>query len=89
MILLHKKDSSAMLFKDPPIFYSERLSYVQDSLNYYQQKYPKIQKNDKTYYIEKFKDFLFNSTDSLFVRDISKWVDIQNVIDWHIHSIIF
>jgi hypothetical protein len=84
MILLHKKDSLAMLFKDPPIFYSERLSYVQDSLNYYQQKYPKIQKNDKTYYIEKFKDFLFNSTDSLFVRDISKWVDIQNVIDWHI-----
>lgn len=81
---LNKKDTFTMLFKDPPIFYSEKLSYVQDSLNYYQQKYPKIQNIDKTYYIEKFRDFLFNSSDSLFVRDISKWVDIPNVLDWHI-----
>ena len=42
MIGLDKNDSLAMLFKDPPIFHKEILTYVQDSLNYYQQKYPKI-----------------------------------------------
>jgi len=38
-----------MLFKDPPIFRKERLTNVQDTLNYYQQKYPKISEFDKTY----------------------------------------
>ena len=81
---LDKNDSMAMLFKDPPIFYEQRLDYVQDSLNYYQQKYPKINKIDKTYYIEKFKDFIFNSTDTEFTKEISNWVDIANITDWHI-----
>lgn len=84
MIGLNKSDSMAMLFKDPPIFRKERLTYVQDSLNYYQQKYPKINKSDKTYYIEKFKDFLFNTSDNEFSKKIDTWVDISNVIDWHI-----
>ena len=38
MVDLNKHDTLAMLFKDPPIFREKRLSYVQDSLNYYQQK---------------------------------------------------
>lgn len=84
MVGLNKNDSMAMLFKDPPVFRKERLSYVQDSLNYYQQKYPMINESDKTYYIEEFKNFLFYSNDSDFVRDVSSWVDIENVIDWHI-----
>jgi len=84
MIGLSKKDSLEMLFKDPPIFYQEKLSFVQDSLNYFQQKYPKIEDSDKTYYIERFIDFLFNTTDSSFAKCISDWVDIENVIDWHI-----
>lgn len=84
MIGLNKSDTMAMLFKDPPIFRKERLNYVQDSLNYYQQKYPKINEFDKTHYIEKFKNFLFYSNDYNFARDVSTWVDIENVIDWHI-----
>ena len=84
MVGLDKNDTMAMLFKDPPIFIKDKLSYIQDSLNYYQQKYPKINKIDKTYFIEKFKKFLFYSNDNDFARDISSWVDIDNVIDWHI-----
>ncbi len=84
MIGLNKNDSLSMLFKDPPIFHQEKLSYVQDSLNYYQQKYPKIKNSDKTYYIEKFAEFLFSTTDSSFAKGISDWVDIENVIDWHL-----
>ncbi len=84
MLGLIKHDTLAMLFKDPPIFRKEKLSDVQDSLNYYQQKFPKIDVSDKTYYIENFKDFLFNSSDNEFAQNISNWVDIENVIDWHI-----
>lgn len=84
MIGLNKRDTLAMLFKDPHIFYKEKLSHVQDSLNYYQQKFPKLYVSDKTFYIEKFKNFMFNSSDSEFAQGISYWVDIENVIDWHI-----
>ncbi len=84
MIGLNKSDTMAMLFKDPPIFRKERLNHFQDSLNYYQQKYPKIHELDKTDYIEAFKNFLFYSNDSVFAKDISTWVDIENVIDWQI-----
>ena len=84
MVGLNKGDSMSMLFKDPPIFIKERLKVTQDSSNYYQQKYPKIHKSDKTYYIESFKDFLFYSSDLDFTRNISTWVDIENVIDWHL-----
>ncbi len=84
MIKLDKNDSLAMLFKDPPIFVKEKLDYAQDSTNYYQQKYPKKHISDKTNYIEKFKDFIFNSTDENFDANINKWIDIDNVVDWHI-----
>ncbi len=86
MVGLNKKDTLAMLFKDPPVFYKDKLDtqFIQDSLNYYQQKFPKKRKSDKTYYIEQFKDFMFNSDDQEFAKNISKWVDLDNVIDWHI-----
>ena len=38
MIGLNKNDTMAVLYKDPPIFREVRLTYVQDSFNYYQQK---------------------------------------------------
>ena len=84
MIGLNKIDTMAMLFKDPSIFVKKRKVNFQDSLNYYQQKYPKIKKSDKTYYIEEFKNFLFYSSDKEFSKKIDDWVDISNVIDWHI-----
>jgi hypothetical protein len=81
---LDKSDTMAMLFKDPVIFIKEKLSYVQDSLNYYQQKYPKKVDSDKTYYIEQFKDYLFDSENKPFLDSLNYWVDLQNIIDWHI-----
>ncbi len=81
---LNKSDTMAMLFKDPPIFIKEKLTYVTDSLNYYHQKYPKMNTSDKTYYIEAFKNFLFYSSDHEFSEKVATWVDIANVIDWHI-----
>ena len=84
MIGLNKNDTMAVLFKDPPIFREVRLTYVQDSFNYYQQKFPKINQADKTYYIEEFKNFLFHANDDEFSKLVDSWVDISNIIDWHI-----
>jgi hypothetical protein len=81
---LDKSDSQAMMFKDPPLFYREKIPHPQEPDNYYQQKFPKIYNSDKTGYIEQFKDFLFNSSDNDFLNGIDKWVDIDNITDWHI-----
>lgn len=83
-VRLNKKDSLACLFKDPPIFLKEHLAVVQDSGNYYQQKYPKIADKDMTFYIEAFRKFIFESTDETFAKGIEHLIDIENVIDWHI-----
>ena len=84
MVKLDKTDSLAMLFKGPAIFFAERLDYVQDSLNYYQQKFPKIAVSDKAYYLDQLRDFMFNSSDEDFLKNIDTWVDIDNIIDWHL-----
>jgi len=84
MVKLDKGDTSAVIFKDPPIFFPEKLEYVQDTSNYYQQKFPKIYIHDKTAYIEAFGHFLYHSSDEEFDRKIGDWVDLENVIDWHL-----
>ncbi len=62
MLGLVKSDTMAMLFKDPPIYYEHGLNFVKDPDNYYQQKFPKKQVSDKTWYLEEFIDFMFSST---------------------------
>lgn len=84
MLGLDKTDSMAMLFKDPPIFHEGKDFQAEDSLNCYEQKFPKIKSSDKTAYLEEFKSLLFESDDRTFAKDIEKWIDIDNIIDWHI-----
>jgi len=81
---LNKRDTLAMLFKDPPVFVEEKIDFVEDKANYYQQKFPKKSKSDKTHFIEKFKSFLFDSNDFIFAQQIGKWVDLKNIIDWQL-----
>ncbi|MDF1698477.1 MAG: CotH kinase family protein [Saprospiraceae bacterium] len=80
---LNKKDTMAMLFKDPLFLYVEE-RVPQDSNNIHQQKFPKIHKRDQTYYLDAFRKFLFESSDEEFDREIGNWVDLENIIDWHL-----
>lgn len=84
MVKLDKGDSAAVIYKDPPIFFGNPPTQVEDSNNVYQQKYPKIYIHDKSAYLESFKNFLINSTDTEFDEKIADWVDLENVIDWHL-----
>lgn len=81
---LNKKDPKAMLFKDPPVFFESQICYPQNSNNYYQQKFPKHTLDNKEVVLHAFNAFLFHSSDSLFAMQIENWVDIRNVIDWHL-----
>lgn len=83
-VKLDKDDPQAMLFKDPPIFYTDPLVHPQDKDNYYQQKFPKKNKVDHTPYIESFRSFLFDASDEEFDARIGDWIDLGNVIDWHL-----
>ena len=80
---LDKKDTLAMLFKDPLFLYTEE-RVPQDADNYHQQKFPKIHDRDQTYFIENFRSFLFDSSDEDFDQNIEKWVDLENIIDWYL-----
>jgi hypothetical protein len=81
---LNTSDSSAMLFKDPPIFYRQRLDSANILANYYEQKFPDFGLQNKNHELDKLKSFLFNSPDENFADSISFWFDIRNVVDWHI-----
>lgn len=81
---IDKMDHLAAFFKGPPIFYKEDISYVQDSLNYYHQKYPKSRKRDLTSQMDSLRSFLFNSSDSLFQADIGKHFDLNNILNWQL-----
>jgi len=80
---LNKSDTMAMLFKDPSIFRTKPYKNS-DTLNIYNQRFPKFSNTDKTYYLSEFRDFLFNSSDEEFTNSIGNWIDVKNVIDWHL-----
>ncbi len=84
MLGLDKSDTMAVLFKDPPVYFRDSLDFILDRNNYYQQKYPKKHELDKTWYLEEFRDFMFNSPDSILLADAGKWIELQNLIDWHL-----
>ena len=82
---LNKKDSLAMIFKDPPVFYRDtnRIK-VRDPNNFFQQNFPDIEEEDKNGYLEEVMRFLIHSDDSVFADEIGNYFDLENVIDWHL-----
>jgi len=81
---IDKKDSESCLFKDPPVFFENRISFPNSGTNYYDQKYPEITEKDFSPQLDSFNKLLFSSSDSVFAKNIANWIDIENIIDWHI-----
>ncbi|NND76969.1 MAG: CotH kinase family protein [Flavobacteriales bacterium] len=81
---LNKKDSLAMLFKDPPVFRVEDKASVADTANYFEQKYPKMKKKDHSSYLLELRELILTADDDLFEKEIGSWVDLDNIIDWHL-----
>lgn len=82
---LNKKDSLAVIYKDPPVFYGEnRNSRPQEPGNYFQQNYPDIEDEDRNDYLESVMQFMIHADDSIFASEIGNLFDIENVIDWQL-----
>ncbi len=80
---IDKDDYDAMIFKNPPVFHEKRI-IPQEKNNYYQQKYPKIKKVDKSEFLEAFRKLMFHADDKTFADEIGDWVDMDNIIDWYL-----
>lgn len=84
---LDKGDSTAMIFKDPPLFRGEnRLEqrWVQEPGNYFQQNYPNIEDDNRNDYLEELMQFMIHADDSTFAQEIGKIFDLDNIIDWQL-----
>lgn len=82
-------DSSAVIFKEPHIFRETYDGIVpQNTDNFHQQTFPKIEESDKTDYIEGIRDFILNSNHSSFKELFLEIFDINNIIDWHLILLI-
>ncbi len=81
---LNKKDDNAFVCKDPLVFFDNIPEELLNNNNYHDQKYPKVTKRDFTHTLNEFREFIFHSSDSVFLANIGKKIDINNVADWHI-----
>ena len=82
-----KQDSTALIFKEPKVFYPDSLRPRRDAHdpNYHGQTYPEV---DKVGYrgkvMDDFRHFLLTASDKEFEEKIWQWVDRRNIIDWHL-----
>ena len=81
---INKKDTSACIFKDPPIFFPDSSVIPQDTSNYFHQKFPDREKTDRSVELGKLMNLLFDASDEEFTKRIAHMVDLRNVRDWHL-----
>jgi hypothetical protein len=81
---LNKNDSSAQFYKDPPIFRRKLDADQRDTVNVLNQKFPKwnieTTKND----LWDLREFILTSSDQEFVSRYDEYIDLSNIIDWHL-----
>ena len=80
---ISKGDSSAVVFKEPPVFYEDSIE-PQKKDNYYHQTFPKKRKEDRTAQAERLHRFLFESNDLAFHDSVGTLFDLDNIADWHL-----
>lgn len=80
-------DSCAVIFKEPKIFYPDSLLPKRESIsqNYHDQTYPNFSDTtDYSFVMDDFRNFIINSSDEEFDEKIGQWVDLRNIVDWHL-----
>lgn len=83
---IDKSDSEAVIFKEPKLFYSDSKMPARDPFdeNYHGQSYPDFEKGDRSAIVDEFRDFIVKSSDETFYSHIGEWIDLQNLVDWHL-----
>ena len=82
---LDTDDTSAVIFKEPKIFYPEsQYPKREDGENFHEQTYPDFDKGDRNYLMDAFRKFLTQTSDQEFYEHVGEWIDIPNLIDYHL-----
>ena len=80
-------DENALIFKDPKLFYADSAmpENTDSDDNFNEQTFPDFDKfGDKSAILDEFHSFILNSTDDEFNNKINDWIDLKNVVDWHL-----
>ena len=86
VLKIDKHDSCAVIFKEPKLFYADKMIAQPDSKegNPHGQTYPDYDKEQRDAIISDFKKFIQNTPDNEFYANIGEWIDLSNLIDWHL-----
>lgn len=88
---LNEDDPTAVIFKEPKIFYSDskmpdRADYDE---NYQGQTYPEFEMEDRSRLMDSLREFILHTPDDIFYATVGQKFDMQNLIDWHLLLIYF
>jgi hypothetical protein len=84
---INKKDSTACIFKEPPIFIDPKVqvnSNPEKENDFYHQKFPDLTKRNKTPKMQWLREFIAYAPDSIFDNEILSHFNLDDIIDWHI-----
>ena len=86
VLKIDKNDAGAIIFKEPKLFYPDN-QVKQQGLqmeNPHGQTYPDYDKEHRDAIIKDFRNFVANTPDDEFYANIGNWIDMSNLIDWHL-----
>jgi len=86
VLRLNEADSSALIFKEPKVFYSdaELPSRSKGDPNYHEQKYPDFDLQDRNAAMDELRSFLLHASDEEFTNKVGTLFDLRNIADWHL-----
>jgi hypothetical protein len=80
-------DDNALIFKEPKVFFADSVmpKKLYSDENFNEQTYPDFDKfGDKSAILDEFHEFILHSSDEEFKAEINDWIDMRNVVDWHL-----
>ena len=87
VLKIDDSDDNALIFKEPKVFFADSVmpdkQYPNENFN--EQTYPDFEKfGDKSAILDEFHEFILKSSIEEFKTEINNWIDMKNVVDWHL-----
>ena len=87
LLQIDDSDDNSLIFKEPKVFYADSVmpQKTAQNKNFNEQTYPDFEKyGDKSSILDEFHRFILESSDEDFRTKLSDWIDLKNVVDWHL-----
>lgn len=87
VLQVDESDENALIFKEPKVFFADSVRPPKSSPNenFNEQTYPDFDKfGDKSAILDEFHEFILTSSNEVFKKNINDWIDLNNVVDWHL-----